>query len=193
MHRIATESVVLRVTPYGDNSQIASLFTLQEGKVQTIMRARKNQEAVGPLLRIESELLTTNSNLYRTNAYTVLDSYQELRASYMLLQQGCALLQAIDASQQGQRAASKLYHLLTFYLRRLPELQQSETGVSSFYLKILRHEGLFTLDGFDEQSEEEKTVIMFLAHVLDWEGLTPLVLPQELHNVIKAEFQRRFD
>lgn len=193
MHRIATESVVLRVTPYGDTSQIVSLFTLQEGKIQAIMRAKSNQAAVSPLLRIESELMTTNSTLYRTTMYSVLDSYRTLRENYVLLQQACALLQAIDLSQQGQKSAPKLYHLLTFYLKRLPELQQTETGASSFYLKILRHEGLFTLTAFETLSDEEKMVIQFLAHVLEWEGLIPIVLPPELHNVIKREFQKRFE
>lgn len=195
MDRIVIEGIILRVTPYGDSDQIASLFTLQEGKIQAITRARSKksgQETLSPLLRVEGSLIATRTSLYRAEAFSICDSYPPLRTTYRLLQHGCLLLQAIDTSQQGQKTAPKLYQLLSYYLKRLHELEQSENGVSSFYLKILRHEGLFTLDAFTAQTEEEKTIITFLAHVLEWDALIPLVLPAELHATIADVFKTQF-
>lgn len=188
------EGIVLRVTPYGERGQIASLFTLQEGKLQTItdVHQAKNREWLTPLLCIESELSVTRSSLYRTHAYSVLDSFAPLRKEYALLQHGCVLLQAVDLSQAGQKPAPKLYHLLTFYLNKLHELHQSETGVSSFYLKLLRHEGLFTPDAFAMNSDEEQMIITFLAHVLEWKALIPLILPSSLHATIAKVFLSHF-
>lgn len=194
MNDIVTEGVVLRVTPFKEHDQIASLFTLQEGKLQIITsRAGKKSAApLNPLMRIEMHLKGASGSLYRVSNYSLLDSYLGLRQQYTLLTNGCMLLKAIDLSQQGQKSAPKLYQLLMFYLNKLHELKQSEVGLSSFYLKILRHEGLFVLRLFDGMSDEERTIITFLAHVLDWSALVPLVLPSSLHGVIAQVFQAHF-
>lgn len=195
MHRIVIEGIVLRVTPFGEKGQIASLFTRQEGKLQTITdlhSAQKRQEWLTPLLRIESELFATRTGLYRTHTYSLLESFAPLRTEYALLQRGCLLLQAIDLSQAGQKSAPKLYELLNFYLSKLHALKDSQVGVSSFYLKLLRHEGLFTIDAFACCSDEEKMIIEFLAYVLEWEALIPLILPSTLHDAIVNVFKGHF-
>lgn len=194
MDDTVTEGVVLRATPFKEYDQIASLFTLQEGKLQIITSraCKKNVSPLNPLMRVEVQLKSASGTLYRANHYNLLDSYLSLRQQYTLLTNGCMLLKAIDLSQQGQKAAPKLYQLLMFYLTKLPELTQSDVGVSSFYLKVLRHEGLFDLSVFDGMSQEEKTIITFFAHVLDWQALVPLVLPGSLHEAIARVFHAHF-
>lgn len=80
--------------------------------------------------------------MYSCREASPIELHLPLRRALHTLQQGCQLLQALQRSQMPGRAAPELYELLRRYLGRMGSAERPEILVSSFLLKILRHEGL---------------------------------------------------
>ena len=163
------EGIIVHTIAYGDSDQIITAFTREAGMLKLIlhrslaMNSRRSPGPVSALSRVELVYTVGRGDLHRGREVALIDSYLGLRTSYSHLQAGCALLEAIRLSQLGERAAPLLYTLLCLYLDRLHELPAPAVAVTSFHLKVLKHEGLLGEEILADLNEEERLLLSLLA------------------------------
>lgn len=143
----STEGIILRVIPFRDYDQILYLFTESEGLIKVIERggrskSRGKQGLCSPLTRIEVIYSETKGEIFNCREITCMDSFSSLRKELLFLEVGCDLLQVILSSQLIGREAPRLYALLLFYLRKIPQTAFPWVLAASFRLKLLKHDGL---------------------------------------------------
>lgn len=142
-----SEGVILETINFQDYDQIITVFTLEEGLIKLIVknansfRAKKGA-VLAPLTKAEFIYKKGKSNIWKCQEVSLIKTHLELRQNLAWLEAGCGLMRAILSSQMEHKPAPDLYRLLTSYLAKAHEIQP-EALLSSFILKILRHEGLF--------------------------------------------------
>lgn len=72
----------------------------------------------------------------------ILNYHLFLRQNLAVLDTACAMIKSLSSSQLLGKPAPKLYQLFLCYLRHLPSMKAPRNLLNSFYLKILRHDGL---------------------------------------------------
>lgn len=162
MNKYRVEAIILQTVRYGESDQIITAFSRENGVIKLIFKTSKGVSTISPLTRVELIYSKGRSDLYRGWDVVTLDGHRLLRENFELLQAGCEMLEAVRQSQ-GEREAPMLYALLCVYLSRLPELKDPGTAVVSFYLKVLKHEGLLSDDILSGLNEEEQLVVQLLA------------------------------
>ena len=150
MSHIRAEGVVLHAFPFKDYDQIITIFTKEMGLVKLFVKGGRSRRkslhaSLEPLTCAEFVFRIGKGDLYSCKEITPIDLHLPLRQSLTALQQGCALLMAVQRSQMPGKASPMLYALLRKYLNRMSFMRQPEVLVSSFLLKLLRHEGLMHL------------------------------------------------
>lgn len=142
------EGIVLRSVAVQEGKRILTVFTPAEGLVSLATPRAYTHEmrlasATALLSRAEFCSRKGNSDIYRLREASLLESFDSLRSQYAQLSAAGDLLHAILRSQLSGRPAPLLYELLLTFLRRLTCTQHPLLLVSSFQLKLLKHEGLF--------------------------------------------------
>lgn len=185
-----TEGVILRAVKYGEKDQILTVFTPESGLVKLFSRSQgtRSFSRTSPLTRVEIVYSMGKGTLYPLQQATLLESYPALRQDYRTLQAGCGLLEAVRLSQFVGKSAAPLYLLLTLYLNRLQELPHPEVALMSFYLKILKYEGLLSSSPSLSLSEEESLVFELLANCRQFHDLRLIPEDQEFFKKIKKFF-----
>jgi DNA repair protein RecO (recombination protein O) len=150
MQKLQIEGIVVQSIPFKDYDRIVTLFTPREGLIRLVVKgALRSDKGKGygmePLAQVEVLYTQGRGDLCSCFESTVLNSNVALRSHLLLLRSACEMLQIVSATQQQGKPASDLYELLIAYLQRLPAAQEPRTIASSFRLKTLRHEGLFSL------------------------------------------------
>lgn len=144
-----SEGVVLHALKYGDYDQILTVFTREEGLIKLIVKgAYRNQNKgsfTAPLTQAEFIYSKRQSSLFHCREKSVVNYHLSLRESLECLEGACAMVKSLQATQVELKPAPLVYELFTCYLDRLPHTLQVKNLVSSFQLKLLRHEGLFGL------------------------------------------------
>lgn len=150
MERKQTEGIVLRVVPFGDRDQIVTLFSEDQGVIKFFYKGarRRKGSAISPLLCIELIYSKRNSELLCCHEVNILNQHLQLRKNLDWLEGACGLLKALLVSQLPNKPAPVLYQLLMEYLKKIPLFLSTDILISSFLLKVLRHEGVF---GFTHQ------------------------------------------
>jgi DNA repair protein RecO (recombination protein O) len=213
--------IVLETKEWGDHHLIATLFSSERGLLKALgryARAKKSSLAglLSPFLVVELHLASSAKGFPTVQSGTVLHQFPQLRETLPLLAGSCSLLKAVLDSQLEGKPAPLLYNLLLKYLEALPA-SPPETLVSSFYLKLLRHEGLLKLepycavcrkevegfaieegtikcydDAIDKDSlleKEEAQLFLALGLSTSLHYLKPLVVPPLLKEKIEALFR----
>lgn len=141
----STVGIVLQAIPYREYDKILSLFTPQ-GILRLFVKGTHKNYVIdpsftAPLVKGEYIFRNTYSSLARLEEATLLSSHAFLRNSLENLEGGLALAQAIIKSQSQGKSAPELFALFSTYLETIPKAP--ETLVTSFFLKILKYEGLW--------------------------------------------------
>lgn len=140
------EGVILRSMSYRDYDQILTLFTPDQGILKFIYKGNKRKRAargsLNPLTRVEITYKEGRGDLYPCEEIILVDSYLSLRKQLASLEAACDLLAAVSFSQWVGKTAPPIYHLLTFYLAKMPLVQDPWVLAASFRLKILKYEGV---------------------------------------------------
>ncbi len=163
--------IFVKTLPYSDNAQIATLFTDERGIVDVFVK-RSNAKSAGgdavitPLNEVEMTLREGRGELWYCQECRLMEGFLGLRSSLSALQGGIELLRAVHLSQLKERPAPLIYALLKNYLGRLEQGEVSWKITTSFYLKLLRHEGLWIDEKTDEVvfEKEEWDTCFLLAH-----------------------------
>jgi DNA repair protein RecO (recombination protein O) len=154
-----SEGVVLHALKYGDYDQILTVFTREEGLIKLIVkgayRNQKNATFTTPLTQAEFIYAKRQSTLFLCQEKSVVNYHLALRESLESLESACALVKILTATQVELKPTPLLYELLICYLERLSQTKNVQNLISSFQLKILRHEGLFGLTPTCRQCNED--------------------------------------
>lgn len=143
------EGIVIKSLPYQDNKRIFSLFT-EKGLLSFITDVKDSRPETllvcSPLSKGEYVFAESKGGWKKIQDSSLNFSYLNFKSSYPLLDSASLCLKAIASSQLENKPAPLLYHLLKIYLEKIQEFQDPYIIASSFFLKVLRFEGLFSLD-----------------------------------------------
>ena len=149
MHEEKTEGIVLRAQDFKERHRIITLFTPQ-GLISLIVKniSRKNTRLLSlttPFCHGEYHFRRNNSELLRFHDGSLIDEHLNLRQSYSTLQAAGALAHAVLTSQMPGKPSPALFVLYKSYHKQVPCFSDPAALLSSFYLKLLKYEGLLTI------------------------------------------------
>lgn len=175
-----TEGITLHMIPFKNSDQIITLFS-PEGVLKLFCHRGKSKQRFTPLMKVEAVYKDSGNELFPCQEISLLNSYQALRNNLTHLQVACDLLKTINASQFLGKPAPLLYQLLTFYLDKIPLIENPFVLSASFKLKVLKHEGLL-------HDLEHNESLFLLAHAKSFQQLSQLVVNKELNDNIDSLF-----
>lgn len=151
------EGIVLRSQDYKESHRIITLFT-PEGLISLIVRgiSRKNTRLLSlttPFCNAEYHFHKGRGELLSFRDGTLLDDHLSLRHSLKSLQLAGSLASAILTSQMAGKPAPALYLLYKAYHKQASHFKDPDTLLASFYLKLLKYEGLLTVSSHCVQCE----------------------------------------
>lgn len=179
---LRSEGIILYVVPFQDRHEIATVFGA-EGKLSLIRKwGRSSKKApLSPLTRCEFVYRPGTGDISNLSEITVLDAYLPLRASLDLLESAMECLSIINKTQQVNQKSDKLYLMLTLFLENLPKAKDPRTIVTTFYLKVLLHEGLLPLEKLSLEMAQ-------LTASRSLSELSSIQMPPEVYQQTKALF-----
>lgn len=187
-----TEGIVLRAFAYRENERILTVFTQEAGLISLIVKRLSSSllSLASPFCRSEFLYRKGNTDLFRFLDGTPIDYHLFLREKLSHLDSASALAQAILSSQMPHKPAPALYALLLSYLKHLPQFAQPSPLLSSFYLKTLLHEGLYSADHSPFSLEEQK-IVHALILCKQFQELEKCDVPAELADKIHRFFKEK--
>jgi DNA repair protein RecO (recombination protein O) len=220
METLKMEGIVIRAVPYRNDDCILTVFTPLQGLIPLFLRSGYKSKkhvssgALSPLSVVEIVCTKGRGELYPCQEIAVVRHHLKLRENLAMLESACRMLQMIGTTQQPDKSAPELYQLLLVYLDRLPEMSSPDILSHSFYLKLLRYEGIFPLlshcsicsvllqDTWLHANEpfclphapvdamhlspEERHIMESLAYCRDFKQLSSLVLSPQLSQKIHS-------
>jgi DNA repair protein RecO (recombination protein O) len=149
MHEEKTEGIVLRSQDYKERHRIITLFSPQ-GLISLIVKgiSRKNARLLTlttPFNHGEYIYYQGRSDLFRFHDGATLNDHLDLRQNLRSLQTAGALANAVLTSQMTGKPSPALFALYKSYHRQIRSFDDPEPLLASFYLKLLKHEGLLSL------------------------------------------------
>lgn len=150
-----TKAIVLRSLPFKDRQRILTLFSEQFGILSMILKgisSKKHQLLCFGELFCEAEFtfIKKRSDLVIFSEAHLLNQHLELRTNLTFLQAASSLLQVIIRSQLPGKPDPDLYALLSTFLKQIPHFPTPNALLTCFYLKFLKHEGVFDPETLQE-------------------------------------------
>ena len=142
MEEIRDEGIILSQRAFGENEQIVKFFTFNSGLLSCFVRARQLKSNSMSLSCLELILRPSRGQLYKIREAHCLDYALDLRKSLKKIQFAGKMARAIGFSQAESKAAPKVYLSFKSYLSFLAKTEFEDAVLTSFYCKVLRHEGL---------------------------------------------------
>lgn len=177
MHEEKIEGIVLRSQDYKESQRIITLFT-PDGLISLIVRSisRKNSRLLSlttPFCNAEYLFRKGRSELFSFHDGSVLDDHFSLRNSLKSLQLAGSLANAILSSQMTGKPAPALYVLYKAYHKQASHFKDPEVLLASFYLKLLKYEGLLTISTHCAQCESPTPLRIYEGESLCSQHNTP--------------------
>lgn len=158
------EGIVLKSFDYQEHKRIFTLFT-EHGLLSCVTTlSQKKSEGLllsTPLSQGEFIYVVKNASLKTVKEGSLNRSYLDYKTSYHLLESATNCLQGILRSQLEGKPAPLLYKLLVLYLEKMPIFNDPGILSSSFLLKTLSHEGIFSLNSFCALCEKKEIRAFF--------------------------------
>lgn len=137
-------AVVLGSHKFGEADRVVILLTESHGKVRAVARGvRKTRSSIGARLETLSHVdisLRTGRGLDTVAEVRLLDTASGLRGDLSRLQQGLAMVEAIDKMTPDREPVPHLYETLVRGLRTLAT-ESSSLVLGAFYWRLLAIEG----------------------------------------------------
>jgi DNA repair protein RecO (recombination protein O) len=145
-----TEGIVLQTLNFQDYDRILTVFSQNEGIIKLIVKGANRVKQRGgvitaPLTHLEILYAKSKGELLKCHSLTLLNANLDLRKNLACLEAACEMTQAVLQSQFPNAPAPALYALLQAYLDKIPGMQDPNLLVASFYLKLLRHDGMLKI------------------------------------------------
>jgi DNA repair protein RecO (recombination protein O) len=135
------QAFVLSTSDYGERDRIASLFTLEHGRLKGFARgARNSRKRFGPALetlaRIELQL-THKDGLSSLKSADVITLYSGIRSALGAIAHGLYACELIDCLTPEGQPLPRLYRLLASYLEHLDTGHVAESDRRMFEINLL--------------------------------------------------------
>lgn len=183
---IICTGIVLKTTPFEESSKLSSLFTYELGLIHILTKKLSPKrldihQGTSPLVEGVYHLKQGKSELYKLEDVTLLAQHEGIKTEFKRLQVGIEMLSSMEKSQMKHKCAPLLFILLSKFLKELEKTADPERLLMCFYLKLLRHEGLFEESSFQEELNINIETIETLAYASKFESIYSLDLkPAEL-------------
>lgn len=201
IHR--SEGVILKAAPFRDYDQILTVFTLDCGVAQFLVKGasrpkRYSNVSPTPLMHAEFVYTQGRSDLWQCQEMPLINAHLKLRQSLPALEAACDMAHAILLSQMPHIAAPNLFHLFNSYLTKIPDVQDPFLLSASFQLKILRHDGLLNIDCVESQhgqrfTEEESMWITILAFCRSYSEIAHHTMPSHIRVMVDRFFKKAIE
>ena len=170
------EGIVLRTTLYKETHRVITLFTSEAGLISLMAKGVKTPERLAllsPFSQIEVFFRRKLSDLYLMKDGSLLSDNLFLREKWGYLETAGKMGTMILHSQMPGKPAPLLYALFLACLKQLPHFEEPAPLLLLFYLKLLTHEGLLSLDhpGAFSMAPEQWNILMELAQSKSFKGL----------------------
>lgn len=151
MNSLKTEGIILQAITFKEADQILTIWT-PEGLLKLIYKGALSKKRGGgaltaPLQLAEFVYVHTRGDLGACREISIINPYAGLRLRLELLESAGEMASAILASQHVDAPAPLLYRLFVLYLENLAAAKNPFLLSASTKLKILRHEGMLSIDG----------------------------------------------
>lgn len=139
------QGIVLLATPYQNNQQIVQLYTKEQGMISAIRRSKWH---IHPPLEAEFTLQKTKGDLFRIQEISHANYRPFLSKTMDQLSAAHKILLAIRTTQPVGKLSPTLYAVLSKMLSALRTFSATKTLLASFWLKLLKHEGMIFLSPY---------------------------------------------
>jgi DNA repair protein RecO len=199
MHEERTEAIVLRSQDFKERHRIITLFSPQ-GLISLIVKniSKKNTRLLTlttPFCYGEYLYRIGASELFTFQDGTILNPHLELRQSLTSLETAGNLAHAILSSQFPGKPALPLFLLYRSYHQQTASFNSPATLLASFYLKILKYEGLIHLTTHCLHCGIKPACLLFNGESLCPEHRTPDALhfsPEEWELLLALDGAQQF-
>jgi len=142
------EGIILRAIALNDSKRILTAFLPHEGVISLAARAispslGRLTAATSPLSRSELVYRRGRGEVYKLIEATLLADHLALRGCADRLDCAGEIFQLLLHTQLPGKPAPLLYELTKAYLDKLQTTSSPKNLVASYFLKFLKHEGLF--------------------------------------------------
>lgn len=223
MNHEKTEGIVLRSLDYKDRQKIITLFSKEAGMISLILKGLTGRNTrllalSSPFCQAEFIYRKGKSNLYTFIDGSTINENLHLRSQLSFLQTAGTLSKGILTSQLPGKPTPALYQLFSTYFKHISTFQDPTPLISSFYLKLLKHEGLLELSplcaacaalsahalhegesychhhspsGAAHFTEQEWAILLGLTHAQHFQQVRSIALSTKLTNFISDYFHLR--
>lgn len=158
LHRI--EGIIVKTIDYQEYDKLLHVFTKSDGMRTLIAKNANHPKSRGslpasPLTHAEFVFQNPEKPLPLCREITPIAHYLELRKDIDRLNDACKMANVLYETLMPGKEAPLLFDLFKCYLDKLVKLQGAPSLVTSFILKLLRHEGVFTLPLYCDECHEE--------------------------------------
>jgi DNA repair protein RecO (recombination protein O) len=143
------EGIVLRTTPYKESHRIITLFSQEAGLISFMVKRVRTPEKMvllSPFSQIEVIYRKKLSDLYSFKDGSLIADNLFLREKWDYLEIAGKMAQILLHSQMPGKPAPLLYNLFLGCIRQLPHCEEPASLLLFFYLKLLSHEGILSLE-----------------------------------------------
>lgn len=168
MEYTTTSAIILRAIPFKDHQKILTAFSKELGIISIIIKglsSKKNSKLhlCAPFCEVELVLSKNKGDIFTFHEGSVINLHLPLRDQLSCLHTASSMVNAILESQMPEKPAPLLYSLLSLSLEQIPKFLCQNTLLACFYLKVLKHEGLFcpemTANAISNKDKENLTTI----------------------------------
>lgn len=141
MHLEKLQAIVLSTTDYGESDRIASLFTLEHGRLNGFARgARNSRKRFGPALETFARIdlqLAYKVGLSSLRQADVITLYQGIRGDLACIAHALYACELVESITPEGQPLPRLYRLLAAYLDRLDSGPQDDADRRLFEVNLL--------------------------------------------------------
>lgn len=155
MEELKCEGIILDILDFQDFHQILTVYSKEDGILKMIRKfGKKKKESISAGYCCDFLYKVGKGDLTNVIEMKVIDGFPKMRERLESIEGVLECLQAIRISQMQGRESEKLYLLFKTVLKFISEVFDPKRLVSSFYLKILLHDGLL---GFDSEGKLQES------------------------------------
>ncbi len=192
MSHESSKALVLKSLFFKDNQKILTLFSERFGMISLVMKgcsAPLKGSLSEPFCEAEFFFTKGSSDLRKYHDGSIIDLHLSLRGKLSYLKTASAMTKAVLTSQLPEKHSPHLYALLSSFLKQIPHFSFQETLLTCFYLKFLRHEGMYHKDcSLPSLSSEEQKTLAKIAYLQSFDELKKEETPLDLFNYVETFF-----
>jgi len=188
------EGIILVSRPFRERDRLLTLFSKEMGLLKLIaLRVGGSKKIRGlfvdPLSKGEFIFKKRDkSDLFPLKEGSLLDPFLHLREDYSLIEAAGNMANALLRTQSLQKPAPHLYQLFTYLLQKLNFSVHPDLITTIFQLRLLKHEGLFSIDHLPfKATKEEIEQLKLLTFEPDFEKIRGIYIQVELKEKIRLE------